>query len=397
MKHLFFIFVILCSAICAQEKKVLILSSNGGYGHRAAEASLQLILEKNYQFKVIYPIEEIKMWGVSGSEEFYNYLLKEGWIKSTNLISKSIAPKLFRNRRRAIERLIDRHIEFEKPDIIVSLIPFINYPATEAARKRDIPYLLITTDNDLRNWVHGLQAVTHPNFKVTVSADLPSTCGLLEKRHISEKNINVIGLPLRASFKITKNLDELYIQYKIPKEKPTILIMMGGSGGGKCLEYTKAIGALPMGLHLIVCTGKNQELVQKIKETKLHPSNSITIMGFTENIADLMTLSDLMITKPGPGVINEALATRLPLLIDKTASLLSWEKANISLVLKYGIGDSITNMKNLPSLLNQYLFDPAFKKKLETAFDIVPSNSFNEKVKELINSMLFSPQDLDQN
>lgn len=390
MKSLFFAFVVLFSAIYAQEKKILVLSSNGGYGHRAAESSLQLILEKNYQFKVVYPIEEIKMWGVSGGEEFYNYLLKEGWIKSTNLISKSIAPKLFRNRRRAIERLIDRHIEFEKPDIIVSLIPFINYPATEAARKRDIPYLLITTDNDLRNWVHGLQAVTHPNFRVTVGADLPSTCGLLEKRNISEEAIKVIGLPLRASFKVTKNLDELYKLYQIPKEKPTVLIMMGGSGGSKCLEYTETIGALQLGLHLIVCTGKNEALVQKIKEIKLHPSNSITIMGFTENIADLMTLSDVMITKPGPGVINEALATRLPLLIDKTASLLSWEKANFNLVSKYGIGDSITNMKDLPRILNQYLFDTAFKKKLETAFDTIPSNAFNEKVKELIDSMLFN-------
>lgn len=370
-----------------QKKKILILSSNGGYGHRAAEKTLEVILGKSYEFEVICPIEEIKMWGVSGSEEVYNYLLKEGWIHSTNIISKHVAPKLFRNRRRTIERLIDRHIESAKPDIIISLIPFINYPATEAARKREIPYLLITTDNDLRNWVHGLHCVTHPNFKITVGANLPSTYGLLKQRHIPDKDINIIGFPIRTSFKASKNIEQLHQEYAIPKGKPTILIMMGGAGGKKCLEYTHAIGILPIGVHLIVCTGKNEELKEKIAKIKLNPKNSITIMGFTEKIADLMTLSDLMITKPGPGVINEAIATHLPVLIDKTAPSISWERANINLVIQYGIGDAITDIKNLPKLLNQYLFNTPFQEKLEQAFNQLPSNEFNEKVKDLVDSM----------
>ncbi len=398
MKFLLSSLICMCSFIFAEQqapakKKILILSSDGGYGHRAAEKTLEVILGRNYDSTVVCPIEEIKMWGVSGSEEIYNYLLKEGWIRSTNIISKHVAPKLFRNRRRAIERLIDRHIEFAKPDIIISLIPFINYPATEAARKRDIPYLLITTDNDLRNWVHGLQSVTHPHFKVTVGADLPSTCGLLEERHIPEKDINVIGLPIRTSFKTSKNIEELYQEYGIPKEKPTILIMMGGSGGKKCLEYAHAIGILPIGVHLIVCIGKNEKLKEKLGEIKLHASNSMTVMGFTDKMADLMTLSNLMITKPGPGVINEAIATHLPLLIDKTTSPVSWERANISLVVKYGIGDPVTDMKDLPKLLNQYLFDSQFKQKIERAFESIPSNEFNEKVKELVDSMCLEAHD----
>ena len=395
MQHLInlFIFVFVFSFLHAEKtepspKKILILSSNGGYGHTAAEKTLQVVLGKNYDIKVVYPIEEIRIWGANSGEAVYNTMLQQGWIRSMNVISKHIAPKLFRNRRRNIERLIDRHIEFEKPDIVVSLIPFINYPATEAARKRYIPYLLITTDNDLRNWVHGLQSVTHPNFKVTIGADLPSTLGLLEQRHIRKDAINIIGLPLRASFKTSKNVEQLHQTYGIVPNKPVILIMMGGSGGEKCLEYTYSVGKLPLGVHLIVCAGKNEKLAEKLKEIKLHPLNSITIMGFTNNMADLMTLSDLMITKPGPGVINEAIATRLPLLIDKTSSPISWERANISLVLKYEIGEPINSMKELPDLLKKYISDPAVKKHLESAFDKIPANDFNEKVRQLVDSMI---------
>ncbi len=373
--------------IPTEKKKILILSSNGGYGHGAAAKTLQVILGGNYEIKIVYPIQELKMWGVDGGESFYNNIIQRGWTRSMNAITRHVAPKLFRNRKRNIERLIDRHLVSEKPDLVISLIPFINYPATEAARKKDIPYLLVTTDNDLRNWVHGLQSVTHPNFKVTIGTDLPSTTGLLEKRHISKEAINVIGLPIRTSFKISENIQHLQQDYGIPHNKSVILIMMGGAGGEKCLEYTRALGSLPLGIHLIVCTGKNENLAKKIKEIELHSSNSITVMGFTNNMADLMTLSHLMITKPGPGAINEAIAMRLPVLIDKTSSPLSWERANIALVTKYEIGEPITRMEDLPQLVNKYLFNTTFRENLEHAFNSIPSNEFNEKVGYLVDAM----------
>lgn len=373
--------------ITSSKKKILILSSQGGYGHEAAVKTLKLTLDKTYDIKTVYPIEELRLWGVSGTESFYNNIAQQGWTRSINVITRHVAPKLFRNRKRKIERLIDRHLVFEKPDLVISLIPFINYPATEAARKKDIPYLLITTDNDLRNWVHGLHSVIHPNFKITIGTDLPTTTRLLEERHISKEAIHVIGLPIRHSFKASKSLALLQQEYSIDPHKPVILIMMGGAGGEKCLEYTRAIGSLPLGIHLIVCTGKNEKLVEKIKEISIHSKNSITIMGFTNHMADLMTLSHLMITKPGPGAINEAIAMRLPVLIDKTSSSLRWERANIALVTNYGIGEAVTRMKDLPNLLNKYLFETSFKENLKDAFDAIPANEFTEKVSVIIESM----------
>lgn len=374
------------------EGKILILSSNGGYGHMAAANTLKSILSKKYEIKVIYPIDQLRIWGVRSGEQVYNSMLQYGWIRSMNAITKYIAPRIFKTRKNKIEELVSRHIELEKPDIVISLIPYVNFPASEAARKNGVPFLLITTDNDLRNWVHGLHKVTHPNFRVTIGSDLPSTRDMLKQRKIADKCIDTIGLPLRPDFKTTKSLSELYAQYQVPTDKPVVLIMMGGAGAQSAWSYARKVGRSDLEVHLIVVAGKNNKLAKQLKKLKLHPSNSITVMGFTDKISDLMALSDIVITKPGPGTINEALSMQLPVLIDNTNTSLSWEQANIDLVVRYGVGERINRYRDAKDVLRKYLKDPDCKKNIEEAFSLLPPNLFQERIPDIIDSMLVKPQ-----
>jgi len=384
---------ILCTAAAysekptMKEKKIIILSSNGGYGHNAAAATLKTLLGEKYDIKVVYPIDQLRIWGVKSGEQFYNTMLQHGWIRSMNAITKHVAPRLFRTRKKKIEKLVARHLEIEKPDLVISLIPFINFSASEAARKMDIPFLLITTDNDLRNWVHGLQGVTHPNFKVTIGCDLPSTRDLLKKRNLADSDIETVGLPLRPDFRASKSLCELYLEYGVSSDKPVILIMMGGAGAASALDYTKEIGSKEIGAHLIVCAGKNERLARKLKKVPLHPSNSITVMGFTDKVADLMAMADIIITKPGPGTINEALAMQVPMLIDTTTTPLSWEKANVELVTKYGVGSRIMDLEEVGPHLRDYLHNRETKQNLENSFSKVPPNLFHERIVGIVDSM----------
>jgi len=370
-----------------EQKKILILSSNGGHGHNAAAATLKTILGKRYDIKIVYPIDQLRIWGVKSGEKFYNTMLQYGWVQSMNFITKHVAPKLFRTRKKKLEKLVSRYINEERPDIVISLIPFINFPACEAARKKEIPYLLITTDNDLRNWVHGLQGATHPRFKVTVGSDLPSTRELLKRRKLSDAAIETIGLPLRPDFWAEKNLSSLFEEYRIPPDKSVILLMMGGAGASCALDYATQIGKLDLGAHLIVCVGKNEKLARKLKKLELRPGNSMTVMPFTDKVADLMALSDLIITKPGPGTINEALAMKIPMLIDTTTTPLSWEKANIDLVIQYGVGDRVSDLKNIEPLLRKYLQDPENQARIEKAFSKIPPNLFHERIHRIIETI----------
>ncbi len=378
-----------CSFAYGQENKqtILVLCSNGGYGHNAAAQTLRNLLGEEYDLKVVYPIDELRIWGVKSGESIYNVMLQNNWIYSLNFISNHIAPKLFRSRKGQVEQVIQKHIKEANPDLVISLIPFVNNPASEAARKMEIPYLLVTTDNDLRLWVHGLQGVKHPNFKITVGSDLWCARELVRKRNIPDSSIETIGLPIRTDFFSTKDPATLKKEFGIPEKKPVILIMIGGAGGEKTFKYAKELGSIQLGVHLIVCAGRNLELAKELRKLVLHPTNSITVMEFTPKISDLMAMSNLLITKAGPGTITEGMIMKLPILVDSTSKVLSWERANIDMIMQYGIGDYVESFDELEPLVRRFVFDTELRKEISDAYKNVPENRFKEAIVPLVKTM----------
>ncbi len=395
----FLFFVSLCSFLpissyaeespSIEKKKILILSSNGGYGHTAAANTLKALLEKNYIIKIIQPINEIKFSGIPLDEDvFYNSVMNLGWVRPMNFVYNNLAPPVFRLKQNKTERLLQHYLEHETPDLLISIIPFINLPASNAAKKAHIPYLIITTDNDLHNWVLGLEKMTHPDFKITIGKHLNTTTGRLLDKGIPEERILPIGLPLRPDFIQERNKEELRAKYQIPKNKHIVLLMMGGAGSPNALEYTKRILKIQnLPIHLIVCSGRDEKLKRKLQRIHSHHTNSIMVQGFTEKIADLMALSDIVITKPGPGTINEAIALQIPVLVDATSACLYWEQANTDLLCSAHLGNKITHFKETERLLRQYLTNPKVKKETEEALATFPKNQFHQKISAIVDEM----------
>jgi len=368
-------------------KKLLVLSSKGGYGHSAAVSTLQKILNDRYDIEIIHPINEVRFCGIFFREKIYNQMLLKGWIRSMNLMAGIFAPFFISLCTKKIQSDLEKSIEKAKPDLVISLIPFLNLPAIGAAETQKKPYLLITIDNDLKNWMRGLKEVTHPKFNVTIGHKLPTTTNYLKKVGIGEQSIHHLGLPLRLEFTQKRDKKELRAQYQIAADRSVILLMMGGAGATRALEYARHILQIPLSTHLIVCAGNNLKLIEQLKALPSHPSNTLTVYGFSQNICDLMAMADVLITKPGPGTINEAVAMRLPVLLDNTKTSLFWERINLEMVKQYGIGTQINDFKSLKSLLEEYLKSPAKKKALQKAFDTTPPCTFHESIESLIAQM----------
>lgn len=101
-----------------------------------------------------------------------------------------------------------------------------------------------------------------------------------------------------------------------------------------------------------------------------------------------MSVADLVITKPGPGTINEAIAMEVPIFVDGTQSCLFWERANVDLVLNYGVGQRIKTQSQMKPLLKSYLKDSDLKARLKRAFVAVPRNRFHVRIKEIMSEMI---------
>ena len=123
----------------------------------------------------------------------------------------------------------------------------------------------------------------------------------------------------------------------------------------------------------------------------VHSANEIRVFGFIENIAELMQLADLLITKPGPGTLNEAIAAKIPVFVDNTSHTLYWEKINIDMVCRLGIGEKIEELSILDTLIPRYLRDDETKKKIAHAYSLLPKNSFHKEIEMIIESMWKEP------
>lgn len=367
-------------------KKILLLGSNGGGAHNAAAATIQEVLCNQYNITVVYPIDQMKIWRVDSGEQLYNFMLQNNWAGPVNWVTSYLAPTLFQARENLTEAIIQKQIDLAKPELLISLIPFINYPASEAARKSHIPFLLVTLDNDLRLWMHGCQKIQHPFFKITTASSICNSS--VAEANIPSSAIESIGLPVRSNFFTAKEKKMIRKEFNIPKSKPVVLVMMGGAGGNKVWEYIHTIGLAHIGVHMIACAGKNQELAQKLHNISLYPKNSMSVIEFTTKISDLMAVSDLVITKPGPSTINEAMIMKLPIIVDATSTVLDWEKINIDLVQKYHIGKCVETFEELVPLLQHMLRDPTYRQDVQKAYQTVPPNRFLELIEPLVFSML---------
>jgi 1,2-diacylglycerol 3-beta-galactosyltransferase len=60
------------------------------------------------------------------------------------------------------------------------------------------------------------------------------------------------------------------------------------------------------------------------------------VLGFVDNMPELMRAADLVVSKAGPGAIGEALATEVPILL--TSYLPGQETPNVTFVTETGLG-----------------------------------------------------------
>jgi UDP-N-acetylglucosamine:LPS N-acetylglucosamine transferase len=82
------------------------------------------------------------------------------------------------------------------------------------------------------------------------------------------------------------------------------------------------------------------------------------IVEFTPEIPYYMSLADFFIGKPGPGSISEALAMKLPVIVQRNAWTLPQERYNAEWVQEKGVGLVVRNFHEVGESVNE-LLEPA--------------------------------------
>ncbi len=380
-----------------KKKKIIIFSSRGGGGHASVSRAMKSYLgDDNYDIKVVNtvadilhpldPIRTITFKKYSGVD-FYNYLLSRGYSRVNSLIAR-IGRRMFRWRRKKVEKLLRAYVDQEKPDMIISVFPIFNFAFLNISQKLNIPFLIVTNDLDTSMYINGIKSPTYEKFRYTIPFEDNKIREKIAAANFKKEQVVVSGFPIRVDFFEKKNKEQIRKDFNIPSDKNVVMILMGAAGSKASYRYVRRIAKMNKPLHLLICVGRDEKTKKKIEKLKMNPNISCSVIGFTQRISDLMSVSDLFITKPGPNSITEAMQMNLPMAIDKTSNTLFWEKLNIAFAVKNGFGVIVKRYKNIPRIIQNMVFDEKNNEKIREKMSSFKKENFKDKIPGIVKGML---------
>ena len=328
-----------------QKKKILVIYETAGGGHQAAARAIDGAVAQMYpgEFEIVLmPVRAATdSQRVSHLMDVYNHLLKikpsysnMGMRVMNNLNVEKVVvplmPKVIKN--------LEKTFRDVKPDMIISVFGVVNYSAVQLLKKMGwygkVPYVIWCTDLTkyfLRNW-----AV--PDADLTIALH-PQAKEQLVEYGVPDHKIRVLsGLPVNKSFLTKRSKFEARQELGLDPTKFTVLISMGGVAVGATYVFTRQLAQSGEQLQVIAVCGRNERLKVRMEKLATKVDIPVKVFGFTDQMPLLMDASDLVISKPGPGTIAEAIAKELPMLIDASHEPMAQEKGNLEMVVRQQLG-----------------------------------------------------------
>jgi 1,2-diacylglycerol 3-beta-galactosyltransferase len=337
-------------------KKVLILMSDTGGGHRSAGEAIAEGLEHirpgEFDVQLLDFIADCTPFPLNRAGRLYRPAVDYsgplwGWFWRVNDGHRRMAVllKLFTPWARSrLTQVLRRTM----PRAIVSVHSLSNHLAVQAMRELDKPIPVITLVTDLVqahvSWFcPGVTLCIVPSDAVRQKA---LSCGL------SPQKIKVVGLPVGLRFaQELGRKSEQKGKLDLKPDLPALLLVGGGEGMGKIFRIGRAIAQARLPAQLLVVAGRNRSLRRWLESMAWEIPTMV--FGFVDNMPELMAASDVIITKAGPATISEAIACGLPIIL--SGAIPYQEDRNIAYVVENGIGQLAEKPGEIANLLREWL------------------------------------------
>jgi len=157
------------------------------------------------------------------------------------------------------------------------------------------------------------------------------------------------GIPTDAKFSNKPDVTALKKKLGIQDGILTILIATGSFGMGPIEEIMKLLKDYQL---LIVC-GHNKELYERLKP--MAPAHT-HVLGLVDNMDELMSVADIMVTKPGGLSIAEALVKKLPMIF--FSAIPGQETNNIKVLSSYEVCHGQSTLPQIAETVREYNSNP---------------------------------------
>lgn len=376
----------------SKKQKYLFVYLKTGGGHLAPARAIFNYMNKYFpdsaEPKLIYGFEKTPRWVQYIIEDGYRMLQYTGKWFFEFLYALNKIPLVARISCNLLAPFLSKYLEdtivSEKPDKIVVFHFFLIIPIYRILRKKNLSIQVETVITDPFTPHPMWFLIKNQNF-IVFSEDLKEK--ILRKKRGYEAQSFPFVIDEKFSKPVSPNeVSSLKKKYGYDPSKKMLLILGGGDGipkGEKILE--EILFSQPDYEIGIVC-GKNEVLqrgAERLKEK--YQTVHLIIYGYVDFIYDLISISDVVLTKCGASTIMEILnLKKVPVVNDY---IWEQEQGNVDYLVGKQLGIYEPKIYKLPGVINKLLTDKKFysfyrdnveKEKIENGLPMVARHIMNE-------------------
>jgi processive 1,2-diacylglycerol beta-glucosyltransferase len=348
---------------------LLIMSASVGAGHLRAAEALELALRQLDPRATVKNVDILTLTNAA-----FRRLYGRAYLDLVNkaphllgyLYDLTDRPRSPRRRSDKLRLLVQElnlasfiHFLTSEPwDAVVNthFLPAEIVAALRSKRLLQVPQYTVTTDFEThRLWVN--QPCEH-YFTATEE-------GALNLQHwgVPSTDVTATGIPIHPAFGTRKERQACLEHQDLKGDRPIVLQLAGGFGVGPVAGLYRAILQTEVPLEVVVVAGRNERLRAQLDACEVPARHRARVLGFTDQIDELMLLADVVVSKPGGLTTSEALARGTALAIVNPVP--GQESRNSDFLLENGAAIKLNNLATLPYKLTQLLRTPGQLKALK--------------------------------
>src|SRR5215510_2087750 len=375
--------------------KILIISSDTGGGHRSAAAAIVAGIEgfvkgDSYAIRVVRAVEESHHLAAK-LVALYNWLLrnKQHWMKYYYWLINRFRPD-------AREFFYKRTVgyvsgQFQKwcPHIVVSVHPLTQHMFARVLKElglaERIPLVTVVTDPYYGFW----KGWACDDVRLYLVASEEARRQLIDYGIAPEK-IKISGMPVHPKFSFPGD-DAARVARTalgLDPEKFTVFLNAGWEGGGNIPHIFRELIRGELDVQAIFLAGKNETLRCEAEMLAAEAKFPIKVIGYSDEVEQLMRAANVMISKLGGLSTFEALSCRVPIIADVITRPMPQEAGTVKLVAMSGAAVLLQRASDIVPVIDRMIEDSKHYAALRAATITVAIPNATRRIVEEITALI---------
>src|SRR6266446_1730481 len=388
----------------AQRPKILIISSDTGGGHRSAAAAIVAGIEsfvkgESYAVRVVRAVEESHHLAAK-LVAIYNWLLrhKQHWMKYYYWLINRTRPEtreFFHSRSITyVRNLFQRWC----PHIVVSVHPLTQHIFARVLKELGladrIPLVTVVTDPYYGFW----KGWACDDVSLYLVASEEARRQLIDYG-ISPERIKISGMPVHPKFSFPDDHAARVARTALglDPEKFTVFLNAGWEGGGNIPHIFRELVRGQLDVQAIFLAGRNEALKHEAEMLAADAKFPIKVIGYSDEVEQLLRAANVMISKLGGLSTFEALACRVPIIADGTTEPMPQEASTVNLIVKSGAAVLLQRASDVVPVVHRMINDSKHYAAMRAATISLAIPNATRRIVEEITALIPVPSNTEEN